>query len=158
MNYTGLNTPNLEYLSIKLAGNEIALSSSCIASFKPPYNQIDIKLKPTNTELSYYEVRITGADESYDIGVGTRAELIQDGESVTWLANMPMNAICAYSLPINSTNFKQGDGTYRISFYAKSASDGSWDVSYLYFTLDQYFTLSDGSTFAVLTDQSAPAA
>jgi hypothetical protein len=35
--------------------------------------------------------------------------------------------------------------------------DGSWDVSYLYFTFDDMqFMLSDGSEFAVLTDIAAP--
>ena len=60
-------------------------------------------------------------------------------------------------IAINNTNFAYGDGAYRISFYAKNAIDGSWDVSYLFFTLDQMnFTLSDGSSFAVLTDRAAP--
>ena len=143
-----LNTPNVEYISLKIAGKDILLSSSCRASFKSPFNRIDVKLKPKNASISYYEVRITKADEVADIGVGTLA---------SWSANIPANSEYQYSIDINKTNFAHGDGAYRISFYAKSAVDGSWDVSYLFFTLDQtYFTLSDGSIFAVLTDEDVP--
>ena len=145
-----LTTPNVEYISLSIAGKNILLASSCRASFKPPFNKIDVKIQPKNTSLSYYEVRITKADEEWDIGVGTLAY---------WEANVSSNTPHQYSIDINSTNFTKGDGAYRISFYAKSASDGSWDVSYLFFTLDQtYFTLADGSTFEVLTTQSAPEA
>ena len=68
-----LNTPNVEYISLKIAGKDILLSSSCRASFKSPFNKIDVKLKPKNASISYYEVRITKADEVADIGVGTLA-------------------------------------------------------------------------------------
>ena len=143
-----LNTPNVEYISLKIASKDILLSSSCRASFKPPFNKIDVALRPKNSSISYYEVRITRADEDADIGVGTLA---------SWSANIPANEEYQFSIDINKTNFTHGDGAYRISFYAKSAIDGSWDVSYLFFTLDQtYFTLSDGSIFAVLTDRDAP--
>ena len=143
-----LTTPNVEYSSLSIAGKEILLSSSCRASFKPPFNRIDVTIKPKNTSLSYYEVRITKADEDWDIGVGKLAY---------WEANVSSNIAHQYSIDINSVNFAHGDGAYRISFYAKSATDGSWDVSYLFFTLDQtYFTLSDGSIFSVLTDEEAP--
>lgn len=143
-----LTTPNVEYISLSIAGKNILLASSCRASFKPPFNKIDVKIQPKNTSLSYYEVRITKADEEWDIGVGTLAY---------WEANVSSNVPHQYSIDINSTNFAKGDGAYRISFYAKSALDGSWDVSYLFFTLDQtYFTLADGSTFEVLTTKSAP--
>ena len=145
-----LTTPNVEYISLSIAGKNILLASSCRASFKPPFNKIDVKIQPKNTSLSYYEVRITKADEEWDIGVGKVAY---------WEANISSNTPHQYSIDINSTNFTKGDGAYRISFYAKSALDGSWDVSYLFFTLDQtYFTLADGSTFEVLTTQSAPEA
>lgn len=143
-----LTTPNVEYISVSIAGKNILLASSCRASFKSPFNKIDVKIQPTNTSLSYYEVRITKADEDWDIGVGKLAY---------WEANVSSNVPHQYSIDINSTNFAKGDGAYRISFYAKSALDGSWDVSYLFFTLDQtYFTLSDGSTFEVLTTRSTP--
>lgn len=143
-----LNTPNIEYLSIKIADKDILLSSSCRASFKSPFNRLDLKIKPKNASISYYEVRITKADEVADIGVGTLA---------AWSANIPANSEYQFSIDINSKNFAYGDGAYRLSFYAKSALDGSWDVSYLFFTLDQtYFTLADGSVFEVLTDRPAP--
>ena len=143
-----LNTPNVEYISIKIANKDILLSSSCRASFKPPFNKIDVKIKPTTASLSYYEVRVTKIDEVADIGVGTLAY---------WDANISANSEHQFSIDINNTNFAYGDGAYRISFYAKNAIDGSWDVSYLFFTLDQMnFTLSDGSSFAVLTDRAAP--
>jgi hypothetical protein len=143
-----LSTPNVEYTALKIAGKDILLSSSCRASFKSPFNRIDVTLKPKNASISYYEVRITSADDVADIGVGTLA---------SWSANIPANTEYQFSIDINETNFTHGDGAYRISFYAKSALDGSWDVSYLFFTIDQsYFTLSDGSIFAVLTDRDAP--
>lgn len=143
-----LSTPNIEYISLKIANKDIMLSSSCRASFQSPFNRIDVTMKPKNASISYYEVRITRADEVSDIGVGTLA---------SWSANIPTNTEYQFSIDINSKNFAYGDGAYRISFYAKSAIDGSWDVSYLFFTLDQaYFTLSDGSIFAVLTDRDAP--
>jgi hypothetical protein len=65
------STPNVEYISIKIANTDILLSSSCRASFKAPYNKVDIQMKPTTASLSYYEVRVTKADEVADIGVGT---------------------------------------------------------------------------------------
>lgn len=68
-----LNTPNVEYISIKIANKDILLSSYCRASFKPPFNKIDVKIKPTTASLSYYEVRVTKIDEVADIGVGTLA-------------------------------------------------------------------------------------
>lgn len=141
-------TPLVDYLSIKIANTDILLSSTCRASFKPPYNEIEVQLKPTTASLSYYEVRVTKADEVADIGVGKLAY---------WDANISANEIKNFSIEINNTNFSYGDTTYRISFYAKSAVDGSWDVSYLYFTFDDMqFMLSDGSEFAVLTDIAAP--
>lgn len=66
-------TPLVEYLSIKIANTDILLSSTCRASFKAPYNKIDVQIKPTTTSLSYYEVRVTRADEVADIGVGALA-------------------------------------------------------------------------------------
>ena len=143
-----LNTPNIEYISIKIAGKDILLSSACRASFKSPFNKLDLTIKPKDTSISYYEVRITKADEVADIGVGTLA---------SWSSNLPANTEYQFSIDINSKNFAYGDDAYRLSFYAKSALDGSWDVSYLFFTLDQtYFTLADDSVFAVLTDRAVP--
>lgn len=141
-------TPMVDYLSIKIANTDILLSSTCRASFKPPYNKIEVQLKPTTASLSYYEVRVTQADEVADIGVGKLAY---------WDANISANEIKIFSIDINDTNFSHGDTTYRLSFYAKNAVDGSWDVSYLYFTFDDIqFTLSDGCEFAVLTDRDVP--
>ena len=141
-------TPIVDYLSIKIANTDILLSSVCKASFKPPYNKIDVQIKPTTTSLSYYEVRVTQADEVADIGVGALAY---------WDANIRADEVKTFSINIDTTNFSYGDTTYRISFYAKSAIDGSWDVSYLYFTVeDLQFTLSDGSGFAVLTTRDIP--
>lgn len=141
-------TPNVEYLSIKIADRDILLSSCCRASYESPYNKIDVQIQPTNASLSYYEVRVTKADEAFDIGVGTLAY---------WDANIAANQIKTFSIDINKDNFPEGNITYRISFYAKSAIDGSWDVSYLFFSSDGLqFVLSDGSSFAVLTDRDAP--
>ena len=89
-------TPLVEYLSIKIANTDILLSSTCRASFKPPYNKIEVQLKPTTTSLSYYEVRVTKADEVADIGVGKLAY---------WDANISANKIKTFSIEINNTNF-----------------------------------------------------
>ena len=141
-------TPIVDYLTIKIANTDVLLSSTCRASFKPPYNKIDVQIKPTTTSLSYYEVRVTKADEVADIGVGTLAY---------WDANISANEITTFSIDINSTNFAHGDNKYRLSFYAKSAIDGSWDVSYLFFTVEDFqFILSDGTEFAVLTARDVP--
>lgn len=141
-------TPNVEYLSIKIADRDVLLSSCCHASYESPYNKIDVQIQPTNASLSYYEVRVTKADEAFDIGVGTLAY---------WDANIAANQIKTFSIDINKDNFPEGNITYRISFYAKSAIDGSWDVSYLFFSSDGLqFVLSDGRSFAVLTDRDAP--
>jgi hypothetical protein len=144
----GLVTPIVEYNSITIDGQDILLSSSCRASFKSPYNKIEIKMTPTASSLSYYEVRVTSAAEDYDIGVGQLAY---------WDSNISAAVEKKFTIDITPTIFTHGDGTYRISLYAKSAIDGSWDVSYLFFTVDNLpFILADGKTFSVLTTREAP--
>lgn len=145
MNHT---PPIVDYLSIKIADVDILLASTCKASFNSPYNKIEVRLKPTTTSLSYYEVRVTQADEVADIGVGTLAY---------WATNISANDITTFSIDINAKNFSHGDNKYRISLYAKSAIDGSWDISYLVFTLtDTQVLLKDGSALGVLTTQEIP--
>lgn len=146
-----LITPLISYDSIKVADVDILLSSLTRVSFNSPYNRIDIKFTPRNGSIEYYEVRITREADTWDIGTGTL---------VYWDTNIAGNAQQSFSINVNSTNFSSGDGVYRVGLYAKSASDGSWDVSYLFFTIGangyEQFTLSDGSGFAVLTTRDAP--
>lgn len=143
-----LITPLIRYDSIKIANADIMLSSTTKVSFKAPYNRVDVKFTPTNGSIEYYEVRINQETDTWDIGSGTL---------VYWSTNIAGNTQHSFSIDVNSTNFAYGNTTYRVGLYAKSASDGSWDVSYLFFTVsDGYFTLSDGSGFAVLTTRDAP--
>lgn len=143
-----LVTPLVSYDTIKINGVDISLSSKCRASFIAPYNKINIEMTPTNCSLSYFEVRVTGSEESYDIGVGANAY---------WTTNIAANLTHTFTIEINSTNFSLGDRDYRISLYAKSALDGSWDVTYLFFTVDgEEFILADDSSFNVLTTRDIP--
>jgi hypothetical protein len=143
-----LVTPLVSYDAIKINGVDISLSSKCRASFIAPYNKINIEMTPTNCSLSYFEVRVTESEESYDIGVGANAY---------WTTNIAANSTHTFTIEINSTNFSLGDGDYRISLYAKSALDDSWDVTYLFFTVGgEEFTLADGSSFEVLTQRAVP--
>ena len=141
-----LVTPLVNYTSIQINNIDIALSSTARVSFTPPYNRIDITFVPTNCSLSYYEVRVTEATtEEWDIDKGVQ---------VYWDANVAANSSHSFSINVNSTNFSAGDTTYRVGLYARSSVDNSWDITYIFFTLtDGDFTLSDGSTFNVLTDR-----
>ncbi len=143
-----LITPLVSYDTIRINGKDISLSSSCRASFIAPYNKINIEMAPTNCSLSYFEVRVTGLDAEYDIGVGAKAY---------WTTNIAANAKHTFTIDINSENFTLGDGAYRISLYARSALDGSWDVTYLFFTVSgEQFILADGLEFGVITTKEAP--
>ena len=142
-----LNSPLVTYNSIAINGQSISLEGDCRASFSSPFNKIDITMTPTNCSLSCYEVRVTEVDEPYDIEVGNQAY---------WTTSIPANKSHTFSINITPEIFNKGDGVYRISLYAKSAIDGSWDVTYLFFTLDNVqFLLSDGSAFEVLTTREA---
>lgn len=69
-----LNAPFVEYNSISINGNEIAMeSTTCRASYNSPFNKINVTFTPTNCSLSYYEVRVTRVDEPYDIQTGALA-------------------------------------------------------------------------------------
>lgn len=129
---------------------DITLGETATASFNPPYNRIDVRFTPTNGSIEHYEVRITLDSDTWDIGTGQLAY---------YDTNVAGNAQHSFSIDVNSSNFSRGDGLYRISFYARSAVDGSWDVSYLFFTVGGsgvQFELADGSGFAVLTNKTPP--
>ena len=143
-----LETPIVTYSSITINGVSIALSGSCKASFNPPYNRIDVTIIPTSCSLSYYEVRVTKADAAHDIGVGALAY---------WATNLAKSQAHDFQIPVNSSVFSEGDGDYRISLYARNAIDGSWDVTYLLFTVGgELFKPSDSSGFEVLTVREEP--
>ncbi len=142
------NTPLIEYTSIKIHGKEVELDGAARVSFSSPFNRIDITFQPTNTSLSYYEVRVTEDGEPYDIGVGNRAYVA---------TSIPLNAAHTFSLNVTPDIFDKGDSIYRISLYAKSALDGSWDIAYLFIALtDGYFQLADGNLFGVVTTKDIP--
>lgn len=69
-----LDSPLVNYNSISINGTPITMgASSCRASFNPPFNKIDVSITPTNCSLSHYEVRVTRAEDPYDIEVGSLA-------------------------------------------------------------------------------------
>ena len=146
--FTNYSTPEINYKSIKVNNVDIALSSTAAVSFQPPYNRIDIVMRPIESAPSYYEVRITKENEEYDIGLGILAYMNQ---------SVPLNTDTSFSIDVNSTNFNKGDGLYRVSLYAKSSIDGSWDVTYLVFTLnDECLQTSDGQDIVVVTTRGIP--
>lgn len=148
-----LDSPLVNYNSISVNGKQFELNSEdCRVSYKSPFNKIDVSMTPTNCSLSHYEVRVTKAEEPYDIEVGTLAY---------WNAGLALNKMHSFSINVTEDTFKLGTdektATFRLSFYAKSSIDGSWDVSYLVFTLDNsYLCFSDGSSLEVLTTREAP--
>jgi len=142
-------TPSINYKSITINNTEILLGGSVKCSFQAPYNKIDIVMRPIESSISYYEVRSTYGNADWDIGAG---------KLLYWNQTVPLDRDTMFSININQTNFDSGDGVYRISMYAKSAIDGSWDVSYLLFEVggtDQFIP-SDADGFEVLTTVDAP--
>jgi len=149
LDYREYSTPEINYKSIKINNVDVALSGTANVSFQSPYNRIDIVMRPIEHTPSYYEVRITKENEAYDIGLGNLAYMNQ---------SVPLNADTSFSINVNSTNFNKGDGLYRISLYAKSSVDGSWDVTYMLFGLNESepFMPSDSDDFEVLTIRDIP--
>ena len=158
-----LETRLLQYNSIKINGIEIDVETGCTASYNAPFNKIDVEMTPINGSLSYYEVRVTPVDDSYDIGVGALPKQNpggKDADDCSWIS-LPGNKSHKFSIMIEPESFVleagQTSRTFRISFYAKSAIDGSWDVYYLLFTLDgSQLMLENGDALYVLTTREAP--
>lgn len=158
MSYTKYSPPIVTYSSIKL-GNKISgtdillqntsseVSSHTKVSFQPPYNKIYVTFS-SNISLSYYEVRVTAAIANWDIGVGT----------CPWYrTNIASNTATEFEIDINSTYFNNNDGLYRVSFYAQSSIDGSWDVAYLIVGDDGFdFKPSDYDGFGITTIRDYP--
>lgn len=125
-----LNPPNIQYNSIKIITSFNGIQNSQTVSLNSTYSislssTLQIKMTPTNTSLSRYEVRVTKLNDNYDIGVGNLAYFATN-----------LSANTEHTININVTNsiFNQGNVAYRVSLYAQSAVDGSWDVTYLFFT------------------------
>lgn len=145
-------TSLVRYTSVRLGANEIDFGGSYRASFSPPYNQLTITFETyPNHSLSYYEVRVTQESEGYDIG---------NGKLVYSASPVAASRAHTFSISISNETFSKGDGTYWVSFYAKSAIDGTWDVTHLLFSVTEagsyYIQLSDGSLLGVGTDQEIP--
>ena len=149
-----LETRLLQYNSVQINGIDVETNSK--ASYQSPFNKIDVEMTPTTGSLSYYEVRVTSVDDPYDIGVGALPK--QDtGNDAFWIG-LAGNKSHKFSIMIQPESFVleagQTSKTFRLSFYAKSAIDGSWDMTYFVFTLDnESLILSDGSFLKVLTTQ-----
>lgn len=147
-----LNSPLVNYKSILINDKQISIGSEVKASYSSPFNKINVVFTPTNCSLSYYEVRVTRWEEEYDIGLGNRAY---------WNTNIELNKDHSFYIEITPDTFvlKEGEtsATFRVSLYAKSSIDGSWDVSYFVFTLDGYqIYLQNGEALGVLTTREAP--
>lgn len=129
-----MNTPNVTYSSIKLIYTsdkehivDMSLSSTYKASFAG-----NAKIKITyksNVSLSRFLVRIT-PDELYTIDEYD----IDKGKLAYWDSNVSGNTEHTFQFSINSSCFVKGAATYRISLYAQSSLDYSWDVTYLFIT------------------------
>jgi len=146
-NVTGYNPPQVDYKALTVNGVNYLTSNAVKVSFVPPYNTVSITFRP-NVLLNRYIVNATYGDAAYDIDVGKRL-VAAPGGSIT---SIPSTQDTTVSFEVNSTNFDQGDGLYRISLYAQSAVDYSWDVSYILLTVsNDTFVPSDGGTFEVLT-------
>ena len=148
-------TSLVRYDSIKIHNTEVTLDGTYRVSFSPPYNKVEITFSLLESSLSYYEVRVTRETDPYGIGVGTLAQR-PSGEKLS-LSNLALNHSHTISIAVCPEVFNQGDGVYRVSLYAKSALDGTWDVTYLLFTIsDGYLYTSDGLVIGVGTDQPIP--
>ena len=65
-----LQTRLLDYKDPIINGVSIQENNSCKVSYTSPFNKIDIEGTPIEGSLGRYEVRVTGIDDPYDIGVG----------------------------------------------------------------------------------------
>lgn len=152
-------------IKISLNGVEVSAENGCVASYNPPFNKIDIKLTLTDDALSYFEVRVTDINEDYDIGVGNLPlKTLQNGNTPAteafWLdlrANQTHTLffyITPEGFPMAAT---ESSKSFRVSFYAKNELDGSWNVSYLVFTIDGYqLVLQNGETLNVVSSRERP--
>jgi hypothetical protein len=146
MSYT---TPDVSY-SIKVANlkfntvGDIAVGAACRVSYNC---KIIITLIPNNCGLDQFDVRATTSDASWDI---------DQGNLLSRSTNLSQSVAHSCEFYITKENFPSA-GEYRIGLYARNALDGSWDVTYLFITLDGCsFQLSDGSMFGTLTDRNIP--
>lgn len=146
-----VTAPIMEY-NLSINGQSIIVNdtSSIRASFNPPYNVISGTFKSTNISLSRFEVRVTAADADYDIDLGTRPYYI--------VSNISANSVHKFSFEINKENFNLGNINYRISLYARSALDGTWDVTNILFDLNDLLLVpSDNYTGLEVYSQKNPA-
>lgn len=142
-------TSLVKYESIKLNNTEITLDGNYRVSFNPPYNKVDITFTLLETSLSYYEARVTADADSHGIGIGNLA--------FTPETNLALNRTHTVSINVTPEVFNKGPGVYRVSLYAKSALDGTWDVTYLLLTIDDFcLQLSDGAILGVGTAEAIP--
>jgi hypothetical protein len=147
-------------------GIKISQDVGCIASYISPFNKIDVKLTLADYAISYCEVRVTEVDADYDIGVGNlplktlpvnQTDPLNHAVWVGLRANYTHN-LSFYITPEGFPITEPGRKTFRVSLYAKNELDGSWNVSYLVFTLDgAQLLLADGTALGVLTTREIPA-
>lgn len=134
-----LETRLLQYKDPTING--VVVTNNCKASYQSPFNQIDIEATPIEGSISYYEVRITAADEPYDIGVGALPKCYYRSarQDASWVG-LPGNTAHNFSILVEPNTFVLNAGetskSFRLSFYAKSAIDGTWDMTYFLFTVD----------------------
>jgi hypothetical protein len=146
-------------------GVKISQDVGCIASYISPFNKIDVKLTLADYAVSYCEVRVTEVDADYDIGVGKLplktlpANQSASLDYAVWLSLRANHThdLSFYITPEGFPMTELGRKTFRVSIYAKNELDGSWNVSYLVFTLDgTQLILEDGIALSVLTTREVP--
>ena len=136
-----LQTRLLDYKDPIINGVSIQENNSCKVSYTSPFNKIDIEGTPIEGSLGRYEVRVTGIDDPYDIGVGIIPKCRYNNiKQAAYWASLPGNKAHSFSILVEPETFvleaDQTSKTFRLSFYARSAIDGSWDMTYFLFTVD----------------------
>jgi hypothetical protein len=140
--------PDVSY-NIKVANlkfntvGDIAIGTTCRVSYNC---KIIITLTPKNCGLDQFDIRATASADPWDLDRGIL---------LSRRTNLQQSISYSCEFLINKENFPDA-GEYRIGLYARNALDGSWDVTYLFVTLnDGYFQLADG-ILGVVTNRDIP--
>lgn len=135
-----IKVTNLKFNTVE----DLAINSECRVSYNC---KITITLIPNNCGLSQFDIRATVLESPWDI---------DQGKLLSRSTNLRQSSAHTCEFIINTENFPEA-GSYRIGLYAKNELDGSWDVSYLVFTLNgTQLILKDGTALSVLTTREIP--
>lgn len=101
-------------------------STGTKVSFIPPCNSIHLEFS-SNVGLTRYLVRATKENEDYDVDLGAR---------LVYQTSLAANTLHKIDIPISAENFNT-NGVYRIGLYAQSELNYEWDITYLFFTINE---------------------